>query len=202
MKKLILLLSLPFIFISCQPPGGEPPIKPPEVDPGEVVQQDSHLGTWETACQVENQNTTTIADDVQFKHRMVISEGSVDLKVTVFSYNSNCNQAGVFGEFSYKLQYTRTADNYSTTLKEYSYKPLTPNYANYISLTDPVKGLPFCGLTWQPNISQSLFGKDCLIGGQVLKRDLNAPGAYSAVRTDNVLAADIDGENLNYNLVQ
>jgi hypothetical protein len=201
MKKLILLFSLPFIFISCQPPGG-PPIEPPEVDPGEVVQQDSHLGTWETACQVENQNTTATNDDVQFKHRMVISEGFVDLKVTVFPNGSNCNQAVALGEFSYKLQYSRTADNYSTTVKEYNYKPISSSYANYISSNIPSFGLPFCGLAWQQNISQSLFGKDCLIGGQILKRDLNAPGAYSAVRSDNVLAADIDGENLSYNLVQ
>ena len=201
MKKLILLFSLPFIFISCQPPGG-PPIEPPEVDPGEVVQQDSHLGTWETACQVENQNTTATNDDVQFKHRMVISEGFVDLKVTVFPNGSNCNQAAALGEFSYKLQYSRTADNYSTTVKEYNYKPISSSYATYISSNIPSYGLPFCGLVWQQNVSQSLFGKDCLIGGQVLKRDLNSSGAYSAVRTDNVLAADIDGENLSYNLVQ
>jgi len=201
MKKLILLLSLPFIFISCQPPGGEPPIDP-DVDPGEVVQLDSHLGTWETACQLENQNTAATAVDVQFKHRMVISEGFVDLKVTVFPNGSNCNQADALGEFSYKLQYSRTADNYSTTVKEYNYKPISSSYATYISSNNPALGLPFCGVSWVQNISQSLFGKDCLIGGQALRRDLNAQGAYSAVRTDNVLAADIDDENLSYNLVQ
>lgn len=197
MKKLILLLSLPFIFISCQPPGGDP-----VVDPDPIVELDSHLGTWETACQLENQNTPATSDDVQFKHRMVISEGFVDLKVTVFPNGSNCNLVAALGEFSYKLQYTRTADNYSTTAKEYNYRPISSSYANYISSNIPSFGLPFCGLAWQQNISQSLFGKDCLIGGQILKRDVNAPGAYSAVRTDNVLAADIDGENLSYNLVQ
>ncbi len=202
MKTLFLLLSLPLIVISCQPPGGEPPIDP-DVDPGSEIIEESHLGTWETACEIENQGTTSNStDDVKFKQTMIISQSFVDLKVIVYPYSSNCESAAAYGEFSYKLQYTRTADNYTTTLKEYSYKPTSASYAAFISTINPALALPFCGVTWTHNVSQSLMGKDCFIGGQMLKRDLDASGYYTAVKANNVLSANIDGENLNYNLVQ
>jgi hypothetical protein len=197
-QSLFLVLTIPLIFISCQAPGGDP-----IVDPGPVtVEEDSHLGTWETACEIENQGTpASSADDVKFKHRMVISDGFVDLKVTVYPYASNCEAISAYGEFSYKLQYARTADNYTTTLKEYFYKPTSSSYAAFLSTNNPALELPFCGVPWVVNVSQSLLGKDCLIGGQMLKRDLDAPGSYTAVKKDNVISANIDGENLNYNLV-
>ncbi len=155
MKKLILLLSLPFIFISCQPPGGEPPVLPPT----NVVTDVSHVGSWTTGCITASDDSTKII------HNLVISDNpkTVSLTVKIYPLQSPDCSSGQIAEFDSMAEYTRKDNSYSTTLKSYGYKPVSTNILNVLN---PIPGVQngFCGLSgWLAGVRKSIIGLTCVL---------------------------------------
>ena len=147
MKKLILLLSLPFIFISCQPPG-EDPVKPPVKPPV------SHVGTWTTGCIIASDNLSRII------HNLVISDNpkTVSLTVKIYDLSSSDCSSGQSAEFDSMAEYTRSGSSYTTTLKSYGYKPVSANMSPFLNQNG------FCGLSnWVAGVRNSIIGLTCVL---------------------------------------
>jgi hypothetical protein len=165
MKKLILLLSLSFIFISCQPPGGGPPVLPPT----NVVTDVSHVGSWTTGCITASDDSTKII------HNLVISDNpkTVSLTVKIYDLNSSDCSSGQSAEFDSMAEYTRSGSSYTTTLKSYGYKPVSANMLPILNQNG------FCGLSdWVAGVRKNIIGLNCVLpaiknGNPVIGQDGN-----------------------------
>ena len=179
MKKLIFLLSLPLILISCQ--GSEDPVG---INAGSTTME-SHVGTWNTGCITASDNSTKII------HNLVISENpkTVSLTVKIYPLNSDCS-SGQIAEFDSSASYVRSGNSYTTTLTSYGY---TPKNADILVGLNPIPGIKagFCGLEgWQLNQRKEILGLTCVLQTEDYSRQNNESNEFNVSRNGSVLETD------------
>jgi hypothetical protein len=140
----------------------------------------SHIGEWETSCYSNGNGTYGSIN-------LLITGDTLELTTGVF-FDSGCTI--VIGEFYLKSNtYSRTQNNYSTTLDLYQFTPLNSDYASTLNVNS------YCGASpnWQNGETQSLFDRTCL-GNDPILVNTSYQFTIEAIRIGDTLDTDYSEE--------